>query len=257
MSVKAWVGSADYWNDGIDGQVNGVLAKRSPGSTLKPFVYALALDQGVLHPQTMLRDAPTSFGPFTPENFDGRFFGPISAEDALIRSRNIPAVWVSTQLKQPSLYQFLQSAGMRDLKPESFYGLALRARRRRSDDGGARRAVRDARQRRACSVRCASSRRARLDEGVRLLSPEASFITLDMLRRNPRPDDDGTVPVARALAGRVEDRHVVGIPRRLVRRRRRPVRARRLDRQLRRRRAIRRSSASTPRRRCSSASPTR
>ena len=80
MSVKAWVGSADYWNEDIDGQVNGVLAKRSPGSTLKPFVYALALDQGVLHPQTMLRDAPTSFGPFTPENFDGRFFGPISAE---------------------------------------------------------------------------------------------------------------------------------------------------------------------------------
>ena len=79
MSVKAWVGSADYWNEAIDGQVNGVLAKRSPGSTLKPFIYALALDQGVLHPRTILRDAPTSFGPFTPENFDGRFFGPISA----------------------------------------------------------------------------------------------------------------------------------------------------------------------------------
>ena len=79
----------------VDGQVNGVLAKRSPGSTLKPFVYALALDQGVLHPQTMLRDAPTSFGPFTPENFDGRFFGPITAEEALIRSRNVPAVWVA------------------------------------------------------------------------------------------------------------------------------------------------------------------
>jgi len=117
MSVKAWVGSADYWNDAIDGQVNGVTAKRSPGSALKPFVYALALDQGVLHPQTVLRDAPTSFGPFTPENFDGRFFGPISAEDALIRSRNVPAVAVAMQLKQPSLYQFLQSAGVRNLKP--------------------------------------------------------------------------------------------------------------------------------------------
>src|SRR6185369_10878131 len=124
MSVKAWIGSADFWSAG-DGQVNGVVAKRSPGSTLKPFVYALALDQGALHPQTMLRDAPTSFGPFTPENFDGRFFGPITAEEALIRSRNVPAVWVSAQLRQPSLYQFLQSAGVRDLKPESFYGLAL------------------------------------------------------------------------------------------------------------------------------------
>ncbi len=146
MSVKAWVGSADYWNDGIDGQVNGVMAKRSPGSTLKPFVYALALDQGVLHPQTMVRDAPTSFGPFTPENFDGRFFGPISAEEALIRSRNVPAVWVSTQLKQPSLYQFLQSAGVRGMKSESFYGPGAGARRRRGHDGGACGAVCHARQ---------------------------------------------------------------------------------------------------------------
>src|SRR6185437_443883 len=99
MSVKAWVGSADFWNNSIDGQVNGVLAKRSPGSTLKPFIYALALDQGVLHPRTMLRDAPTSFGPFTPENFDGRFLGPVSAEEALIRSRNVPAMWVAAQLR--------------------------------------------------------------------------------------------------------------------------------------------------------------
>jgi penicillin-binding protein 1C len=62
MGVKAWVGAADYWN-ARDGQVNGVLAKRSPGSALKPFIYALALDQGVLHPRTMLRDAPSAFGP--------------------------------------------------------------------------------------------------------------------------------------------------------------------------------------------------
>src|SRR5437762_5145226 len=125
MSIKAWVGSADFWSTAIAGQVNGVLAKRSPGSTLKPFVYALALDQGILHPQTIVRDLPTAFGPFTPENFDGRFFGPITAETALIRSRNVPAVWISSQLKQPSLYQFLQSAGIREMRPETFYGLAL------------------------------------------------------------------------------------------------------------------------------------
>src|SRR5205085_468981 len=80
---------------------------------------------GVLHPRTILRDSPSSFGPFTPENFDGRFFGPIPAEEALIRSRNIPAVWVSMQLKQPSLYSFLQTAGVSRLKPEPYYGLAL------------------------------------------------------------------------------------------------------------------------------------
>ena len=194
MSVKAWVGSADYWNAAIDGQVNGVMAKRSPGSTLKPFVYALALDQGVLHPQTMLRDLPTSFGPFAPENFDGRFFGPISAEAALIRSRNIPAVWVATQLKQPSLYQFLQSAGIRGMKSESFYGLALAL-------GGGEVTMEElaglyamlANQGVLRPLRVEPS--SRREDGVRLLSPEASFITLDMLRRNPRPDDDGTVPV--------------------------------------------------------------
>jgi penicillin-binding protein 1C len=192
MSVKAWVGSADYWRAG-DGQVNGVSSKRSPGSTLKPFVYALALDQGVLHPQTMLRDAPTSFGPFTPENFDGRFVGPITAEEALIRSRNVPAVWVAAQLTQPGLYGFLQSAGVRDLQPESFYGLALTL-------GGGEITMEElaglyamlANQGTLQPLRVeASSPRA---DGVRLLSPEASFITLDMLRHNPRPDDDGMIP---------------------------------------------------------------
>jgi len=194
MSVKAWVGSADFKDESIDGQVNGVLAKRSPGSTLKPFIYALALDQGVLHPQTMLRDAPTSFGPFTPENFDGRFFGPISAEEALIRSRNVPAVWVATQIKQPNLYQFLQNAGVSQLLPEAHYGLALVL-------GGGEVTMEEltglyamlANQGVLRPLRLDAT--SKLDEGVRLLSPEASFITLDMLRHNPRPDDDGSIPL--------------------------------------------------------------
>ena len=194
MAVKAWVGSADYWEESIDGQVNGVLAKRSPGSTLKPFVYALALDEGVLHPQTMLRDAPTSFGPFTPENFDGRFFGPISAEEALIRSRNVPAVWVSTQLNQPTLYEFLQSAGVSNMKPESFYGLALAL-------GGGEVTMEELARLYAMLANegvlrpLRSEAQSPQEEGLRLLSAEASFVTLDMLRRNPRPDDDGSLPV--------------------------------------------------------------
>ena len=112
MEVKALVGSAAYFDDEIDGQVNGVLAKRSPGSTLKPFVYALGLDQGLVHPLTILRDVPTAFGPFSPENFDGRFVGPISVEEALVRSRNVPAVAVAARLSQPSLYELLRSASV-------------------------------------------------------------------------------------------------------------------------------------------------
>ena len=125
MGIKALVGSANYFDRDLSGQVNGTLARRSPGSTLKPFIYALGFDQGVLHPQTVLRDVPTSFGPYTPENFDGQFLGPITATDALNRSRNIPAVWVASQLHSPDLYQFLQSAGIGRMASEQHYGLAL------------------------------------------------------------------------------------------------------------------------------------
>jgi penicillin-binding protein 1C len=197
MSVKAWVGSADYWNQGIDGQVDGVLAKRSPGSALKPLIYAMALDQGLLHPRTILRDAPSSFGPFTPENFDGRFYGPIPAEEALIRSRNIPAVWVSMQLKQPTLYGFLRSAGISRMQSESHYGLALAL-------GGGEVTMEElaglygmlANQGVLQPIRMLTTTpRGNASAGARMLSPEASFITLDMLRRNPRPDEDGAVPL--------------------------------------------------------------
>ena len=192
MSVKSWVGSADYANEGIHGQINGVLTKRSPGSTLKPFIYALALDQGVLHPRSILRDAPTSFGPFTPENFDGNFVGPIPAQEALIRSRNIPAVWVSTQLRQPDLYQFLQSAGVGNMKAESYYGLALAL-------GGGEVTMEElaslyamlANQGVMQPIRTMPMEPKR--DGVRLLSREASFITVDMLSRNPRPGEDGSL----------------------------------------------------------------
>src|SRR5439155_1562316 len=77
------------------------------------------------HPMTVLRDVPTAFGPFTPENFDGRFVGPITAQEALVRSRNIPAVAVAARLAQPGLYDFLKSAGVANMLPETHYGLAL------------------------------------------------------------------------------------------------------------------------------------
>ena len=197
MTVKALLGSADYFDASIDGQVNGVAAKRSPGSTLKPFVYALGLDQGVLHPMTVLRDVPTAFGPFTPENFDGRFVGPITAQEALVRSRNIPAVAVAARLAQPGLYDFLKSAGVANMLPETHYGLALvlgggdmtmeeLARLYAMlANGGVLRSLR-------------TTRGADVVRGPRLLSAEAAFITLDMLRHAPRPDTGA--PSERAVA---------------------------------------------------------
>jgi len=188
MDVKALVGSADFLNRDIAGQVNGTRAKRSPGSTLKPFIYALGLDQGVLHPMTMLKDAPSAFGAYSPENFDGRFVGPLTAKDALIRSRNVPAVYVAAQLSQPDLYGFLEMAGVSGLRSREYYGLALVL-------GGGSLTMEE-----LVSLYGALGNRGvvrpvryRADQpasaGVRLLSAEASYVTLDMLKDNPRPGD--------------------------------------------------------------------
>lgn len=88
-------------------------------------MYALALDQGLIHPLTVLKDAPRSFGAFDPENFDREFVGPIKATDALARSRNIPAVTLASELRGPTLYGFLRRAGVTFPRDEKFYGLAL------------------------------------------------------------------------------------------------------------------------------------
>jgi penicillin-binding protein 1C len=188
LGVKALVGSADYFDAAIAGQVNGAAAKRSPGSALKPFIYALGFDQGVLHPQTVLRDVPTAFGPFTPENFDGRFLGPVTATEALIRSRNIPAVYVASKLQNPDFYQFLKDAGISRMAAEEHYGLALvlGGGEVTPEELGSLYAMLANRGELAPLRRLADAPRT---TGVRMLSEEASFMVLDMLRQNPRPDD--------------------------------------------------------------------
>lgn len=188
MQVKAWVGSADYFDDSIDGQVNATTAKRSPGSTLKPFIYGLALDQGVIHPRSILKDAPTAFGTYSPENFDGRFEGPITAQDALVKSRNVPAVQVSSQLKEPTLYEFLRRAGVSRMASEQHYGLALSL-------GGGEVSMTELATLYAMLANGGElAPLSYLADGTdrkpaqRLMSDEAAFVTIDMLRRNPRPD---------------------------------------------------------------------
>ena len=195
MGIKALVGSADYFDRGLSGQVNGTLARRSPGSALKPFIYALGFDQGILHPQTVLRDVPTSFGPYTPENFDGQFLGPITATDALNRSRNIPAVWIAAQLHAPDLYQFLQSAGVGPMASEEHYGLALVL-------GGGEVSMQEMAGLYAMLANGGVLKPLRLSAedppqaGTRLLSAEASFMVMDILRQHVRPDETtGAQPV--------------------------------------------------------------
>ena len=194
MDVLAQVGSADFNNAAINGQVDGTRSPRSPGSTLKPFVYALALEQGLIHPLSILADAPRSFGEYNPENFDREFLGPIRACDALARSRNVPAVELASHLAHPTLYQFLNTADVHLPKPESFYGLALPL-------GGAEVSLQDLVRLYAALANNGQLRLLRRIENDpvaksrRILSPEAAFLTLEMLGNVPRPEmncADGT-----------------------------------------------------------------
>jgi penicillin-binding protein 1C len=186
MSVRALVGSSDFFNDDIFGQVDGTRARRSPGSVLKPFVYALGMEQGVIHPRSVLRDAPVAFSAYSPENFDGRFAGPLAATDALVRSRNIPALLVAAKLDRPTFYQFLTGAGVDLPQAESYYGLGLVL-------GTGEVTVEE-----VATLFAALGNRGMLrplrrhaDEpvaaAVRVLSEEAAWLTVDMLAKNPRP----------------------------------------------------------------------
>jgi len=193
MGVRALIGSANYFDASIAGQVNGTRAKRSPGSTLKPFIYGLAIDQGVLHPASVLRDVSTAFGRFTPENFDGQFLGPVTAGDALIRSRNIPAVYVAAQLAHPSFYEFLRSAGITRMASAEHYGLALvlgGGEVSMEELGSLYAMLSNDGQLRGLQFLPSPVTRAAApsSQAPQLLSAEAAFIVRDMLRQNPRPD---------------------------------------------------------------------
>ena len=188
MEVLASVGSVNFNDAAIHGQVDGTRMKRSPGSALKPFIYALAFDQGVVHPLSMIADTPMSFGAYDPENFDRKFLGPVTAKDALRLSRNVPAMRLAMQLRSPTFYQFLDRAKIAGLRPERDYGLSLVL-------GGAEVTMRELATLYAMLANGGEKRElvflrneAQREGGVSLLSQEAAFLTLDSLRSTPRPE---------------------------------------------------------------------
>ncbi|MBM1815737.1 penicillin-binding protein 1C [Pseudosulfitobacter pseudonitzschiae] len=110
--ILASVGSADYADgDGAQGFVDMTRALRSPGSTLKPLIYALAFDRGLAHPETIMPDRPTAFGTYAPQNFDGMFRGDITARHALQLSLNIPPVALTEALGPARLMAALRRSG--------------------------------------------------------------------------------------------------------------------------------------------------
>lgn len=124
--ISAYCGSQDFRDSKRNGQVDGVQAARSPGSTLKPFLYALCMDEGILLPETRLNDVPTYFGAFSPENAGKNYDGLITAHEALVRSLNVPAVRLLYTYGLVEFYESLKAAGISTLfRRSDDYGLTL------------------------------------------------------------------------------------------------------------------------------------
>ncbi|MEM7539665.1 MAG: transglycosylase domain-containing protein, partial [Chloroflexota bacterium] len=128
--IMAMVGSLDYNNEDIDGQVNVATSERQPGSSFKPYVYLTAIQQG-LTPATMIMDVATAFPQadgsyYRPENYDRQYHGPVSLRNALARSYNIPAIRVMDQVGVGNALRTAHRMGINGLdRGLNFYGLSL------------------------------------------------------------------------------------------------------------------------------------
>ena len=192
--ILATVGSPDWTDDRRAGFVDMTMALRSPGSTLKPFVYALAFDDGLAHPETLIEDRPTAFGTYAPQNFDRRFRGTIPVRQALQLSLNIPVVSLTDSIGPARLIATLRRAGARPVIPGGQPGLAVAL-------GGIGITLTDLVQgyaalaRLGTPVTLSALGTDNAPQGQRLVSPEAAWLTADILA--------GLPPPANAPAGRI------------------------------------------------------
>ena len=113
MEILAYAGSADFSDARRFSHVDMVRGIRSPGSTLKPFLYAMALDEGLIHSESLMADTPQSFGGYDPGNFQASFSGPVSVSEALQRSLNVPAVDLLDRLGPARFAARLSAGGLR------------------------------------------------------------------------------------------------------------------------------------------------
>lgn len=188
METVAYIGSADYFDKSIYGENDGVRARRSPGSTLKPLIYATAVDMGLIHSMTLLRDAKINFGVYAPENSDSEFFGPVLARDALTHSRNIPAINLLRQIGIRNFYNILTASGVTNLKSPEHYGISVAL-------GGAETSMFELADIYTTMANLGLRRDIRTninaptnkENETKILSPEAFFITLDMLAHQSTP----------------------------------------------------------------------
>lgn len=187
--VRAWIGSAGFEESAYQGQVDGVLARRSPGSALKPFLYALAFDQGRLLPTTRVADVPIDLRGYAPENYDQTYRGWIPVSDALGLSLNIPAVRLLHQVGVDTLTQLLRRGGLRLPEPTAGrLGLSMIL-------GGCEVSLLELTSLYAALARSGTTVPYRLelnappsDESHRILGTGACWLTTEVLARIRRPD---------------------------------------------------------------------
>lgn len=116
--VVSYVGSANFYDSTDGGQVNGAAAIRQPGSTLKPLLYGMCIDAGIMTPKTILADAAINYNGYAPENYDRKFNGYVTMEYALDHSLNIPAVKSLKKLGKDRFVQQLSQARFRQISED-------------------------------------------------------------------------------------------------------------------------------------------
>ena len=191
MAVRAYLGSVDLGDERRFGHVDMVSALRSPGSTLKPFLSGMAMDDGLIHSESLLQDVPRRYGDYRPGNFSMGFSGPVSASSALALSLNLPAVQLLEAYGPKRFAAHMRSGGVPLVLPplaEPNLSLIL---------GGAGSRLEDLVGGYAALARQGNSARIRLqpqDPLVerRLLSPGSAWIIRRILAGQARPDRDPT-----------------------------------------------------------------
>jgi len=191
MDVLVYIGSADFGDFEHGGQINCTNIKRSPGSLLKPFLYACGVESGLITSRKLLFDIERSYDGYNPVNFGRRFIGPVTAQEALIRSLNVPAVNLEYELGKEGLASFIRRTHFVDDKRKKIdpgLSLVLGAYPMRLEEmvklyaclanGGRLRELRFFKEGKDL-VR---------NEGFSVLSPEACFIVSSMLSEIERPD---------------------------------------------------------------------
>ena len=186
--VIAYVGSADF-NDTTDaGQVNGAAAVRQPGSTLKPLLYAMCMDEGLLTPKIMMNDVAVNYNGYAPENYDQKYNGYVTAEYALEHSLNIPAVKSLPILGKDKLVQKLSACDFKQIqKDRNKLGLSMIL-------GGCGTTLEEltglfsAFANDGDYISPSYSDKDSLHKKVNVVSPEAAFMINDILSKVNRPD---------------------------------------------------------------------